>query len=60
MYLVAQAQKSSVQCSCLSSNFAVLPIYFVLLLFFLSFLAAEWRNDARNPYAAQLAKGALH
>ena len=55
MYLVSKAQDSGVKCSSLHSNLA-----FSRLTWLFFFLAAEWRNDTRNPYAAQLAKGALH
>lgn len=51
MYLVAKAQDSGVKCLCFPSNLYP-PTHF--------FLAAEWRSDARNPYAAQLAQSALH
>jgi hypothetical protein len=54
MYLVAKVQESSVSGSCLHSNFASSDL-FVLLLY----IAPEWRNDPRNPYAAKLAQSAL-
>ncbi len=54
LYLVNIAQESSIRCAFLS-----LSLCFDLLTF--AFLSAEeWRNDARNPYAARLAKESLH
>lgn len=55
MYLVAKAQDSGVQCACLHFNFASSSLFVLPFL-----LAAEWRTDARNPYAAKLAQSALH
>ena len=56
MYLVAKAQNSGVKGSDLHSNSLHPSAYFTSLFS----LADEWRNDPRNPYAAQLAKSALH
>ena len=39
------------------ASFLVFASLTEVLLFY---LAVQWRNDPRNPYAAELAKEALH
>jgi F-type H+-transporting ATPase subunit j len=52
LYLVAKAQESNIRCT-----LPRVPLLNVLKTYL---TAPEFRNDPRNPYAAQLAKESIH